>query len=610
MTVTRAYVRAMGFFRDDAGKIGLSAMLIVLSSLAGLLQPFPIMILLGAVLKGERDHWAYRAFYTMAPDGSFAGQIAVLVALTLGLRLVQELLQMWQGVLKVKVGYNGLVRARSALFRKLQQLSLGYHRSHPQGDAIYRLTQSTTGVHAAFTLVQGMFVNVATLLVLAAVMLSLNWRLALVALAIVPLLLWVIRASGRSLTERSRDAVDADAELTAGAQRAAATVALVQSYGREDDEYDAFAAQARRSADAWYRVHWQEMKYWLAIGLVFGLGSTALFAYGGYLISQDRLKPEFLVGFLGWLGLLYTPLNQLSTSGSAFRQGVAGIERVFEVLDQEPVVRDAPDAIGLPVRPRVLELAAVDFEYRPGEAVLRDVTARIEPGEMVAFVGSSGAGKTTLLALLPRFYDPVRGAITLDGNDLRKVKLRDLRRHVALVLQDTLILPVSVGQNISYGRPDANEDDVREAAKLAGAHPFIEKLSQGYATKLVEGGQDLSGGQRQRIAIARALATEAPIIVLDEPTSALDPQNEQMVTETLHGLKGKRTIVVVSHRLSTVAACDRIYVMDEGRIVEQGTHDALIERRGVYFRMARHQMKLTDAPVPSGPLSPVLGGEG
>ena len=597
MTVTRAYTRAMGFFRDDAGKIGLSAALIVLSSLAGLLQPFPIMILLGAVLKRERDHWAYRAFYKVAPDDSFAGQIAVLVGLTLGLRLVQELLQMWQGTLKVTIGYNGLVRARAALFRKLQQLSLGYHRSHPQGDAIYRLTQSTTGVHAAFTLVQGMFVNVATLFVLAAVMLSLNWRLALVALSIVPLLLWVIRSSGRSLTDASRVAVEADAELTGAAQRAAATVALVQSYGREDDEYDAFAAQARASASAWWRVHWQEMKYWLAIGLVFGLGSTALFAYGGYLIYRNELKPEFLVGFLGWLGLLYEPLNRLSTSGSAFRQGVAGIERVFEVLDQEPVVRDAPDAAVLAVKPRVLELAKVDFEYRPGEAVLRDVSARVGPGEMVAFVGPSGAGKSTLLALLPRFYDPTRGAITLDGTDIRTVKLRDLRKHVALVLQDSLILPVSVGQNIAYGRPDASDEDVRRAAQLAGAHGFIEKLPQGYATKLVEGGQDLSGGQRQRIAIARALATEAPVIVLDEPTSALDPQNEQMVTETLLGLKGRRTVIIVSHRLSTVSDCDRIYVMDEGRIVEQGTHEELIERRGVYYRMAKHQMKLGDTPV-------------
>jgi ABC-type multidrug transport system fused ATPase/permease subunit len=598
MTATRAYVRAMDFFREDAGKIGLSAVLIVLSSLASLLQPFPIMILLDAVLSDRRWHWAYRAFFKIAPEGNVPAQIAVLVGLTLALRLVQELLQMWQGVLKVTVGYNGLVRVRSALFGKLQELSLGYHRGRPQGDAIYRLTQATMGVHGAFTLVQGMFVNVATLLVLACLMMSLNWRLALVALSIVPLLLWAIRAYGPALSERSKRAVAADADLTSSAQRSVATVSLVQSYGREADEHRAFVALARRSAGEWWGVYWQEMKYWLAIGLIFGLGSTALFAAGGYLIYNGRMTPALLVGFLGWMGLLYDPLNKLSQSGSAFRQGAAGIERVLEVLDLEPTVRDAPDAEPLPLKSRVVQLDDVSFEYRDGEAVLRDVSATVQPGEMVAFVGPSGAGKSTLLNLLPRFFDPTKGAVRYDGVDARTVKLKDLRRHVALVLQESLILPVTVAENIAYGRPDASTDDVRRAAEMAGAHDFINRLPQKYDTVLTEGGQDLSGGQRQRIAIARALCTEAPVVVLDEPTSALDPQNEQMITETLAGLKGARTIVIVSHRLSTVADCDRIYVMEEGRIVEQGTHEALVARRGTYFRMARHQMKLEPDPTP------------
>ena len=594
MTATRAYVRAMDFFREDAGKIGLSAVLIVLSSLASLLQPFPIMILLDAVLSDRRWHWAYRAFFKIAPEGNVPAQIAVLVGLTLALRLVQELLQMWQGVLKVTVGYNGLVRVRSALFGKLQELSLGYHRGRPQGDAIYRLTQATMGVHGAFTLVQGMFVNVATLLVLACLMMSLNWRLALVALSIVPLLLWAIRAYGPALSERSKRAVAADADLTSSAQRSVATVSLVQSYGREADEHRAFVALARRSAGEWWGVYWQEMKYWLAIGLIFGLGSTALFAAGGYLIYNGRMTPALLVGFLGWMGLLYDPLNKLSQSGSAFRQGAAGIERVLEVLDLEPTVRDAPDAEPLPLKSRVVQLDDVSFEYRDGEAVLRDVSATVQPGEMVAFVGPSGAGKSTLLNLLPRFFDPTKGAVRYDGVDARTVKLKDLRRHVALVLQESLILPVTVAENIAYGRPDASTDDVRRAAEMAGAHDFINRLPQKYDTVLTEGGQDLSGGQRQRIAIARALCTEAPVVVLDEPTSALDPQNEQMITETLRGLKGTRTIILVSHRLSTVADCDQIFVMEAGKIIERGTHDELVAKRGLYYSMAKHQMKLED----------------
>ena len=222
------------------------------------------------------------------------------------------------------------------------------------------------------------------------------------------------------------------------------------------------------------------------------------------------------------------------------------------------------------------------------------MSAQVKPGEMVAFVGSSGVGKSTLLNLLPRFYDPTGGAILLDGHDLRSLTVADLRKHVALVLQENPLLPATVAENIAYGRPDANEAEIRKYAVMAGAADFIDAMPEEFDTMLNENATNLSGGQRQRIAIARALITEAPVIILDEPTSALDPQNEQMITETLRDLKRQRTIIIVSHRLSTVADCDLIYVMDGGRIVEQGTHDELLARRGLYYSMAKHQMKLGD----------------
>ena len=598
MSVVHIYRRAFGFFREDGGKIALSAVLILFSTLAAMLQPFPLAILIRSVLDKDRpDHWVYRLFFAFAPQG-IAAQITTLAISALGLRLLQESLQVWQGALKVRISYNGVIRVRCALFRKLQGLSLAYHRSHTQGDAINRVVYNTNSIQSAFNLVQGAFVNVVTLIVIAVIMLGMNVRLALVALSIVPLLVWVIRSYGQSMTDRARRAAAADAELTSAAQQSVALVPLVQSYGREEQEYRAFEAVVRRGAAAWTSVYWQELKYWLAVGAIFGLGSTIILAYGGALALRG-LPIEFLLIFMQFLWLLYDPLNKLSTSGSAFRQGAAGIERVLEVLDLEPTVRDAPDAIDLPRQPRTVELEKVSFEYRPGEAVLRDVTAKVEPGAMVSFVGPSGAGKSTLLNLLPRFYDPADGAIRFDGHDLRSVKLRDVRAHVALVLQENLVLPTTVAENISYGRPDASPADVRRAAEMAGAHGFIERLPDGYQTVLTESGQNLSGGQRQRIGIARALCSEAPIIVLDEPTSALDAQNEQMVTETLHALKGKRTMIIVSHRLSTVSESDRIYVMEEGRIVEQGTHESLLERRGAYFRMARHQMKLADAGAPA-----------
>jgi subfamily B ATP-binding cassette protein MsbA len=298
--------------------------------------------------------------------------------------------------------------------------------------------------------------------------------------------------------------------------------------------------------------------------------------------------------FLIYVNQVYAPLQAMSGSGASIQSGVAGVERVFEVLDRDPVIKDAPDAVHLPRKARVLAFQGVDFEYRAGDPVLQQVDVTISPGQMVAFVGSSGVGKTTLLNLLPRFYDPTSGAIKLDDIDIRKVKVKDLRAHVALVLQDNLILPTTVAENISYGRPEATEAQIEHAAKLAGAASFIEKLPQGYETVVSESGGNLSGGQRQRIGIARALLTEAPIMVFDEPTSALDPHHEAMITKTLRDLKRQRTIVVVSHRLSTVIDCDQIFVMDEGRIAERGTHSELIAKRGLYAAMAREQLRIEE----------------
>jgi subfamily B ATP-binding cassette protein MsbA len=286
--------------------------------------------------------------------------------------------------------------------------------------------------------------------------------------------------------------------------------------------------------------------------------------------------------------------------------GVVGAQRVFEVLDRNPTVTDAPGAKALPMQPRTLQLDNVSFCYGgapTASPVLRDVSLTIKPGQMVAFVGSSGVGKSTLLNLLPRFYDPVDGAIRLDGCDLREFRVADVRKHVALVLQEAVMLPTTIAQNIAYGRPTATFAEVRKAAQLAGAAQFIEQLPGAYNTIVDEGGQNLSGGQRQRISIARALLTEAPFVVLDEPTSALDPHHEAVITQTLLDLKGQRTIVLVSHRLSTVLDCDQIFVMDGGRVVERGTHDELLALRGVYYEMARTQLRLDasgrgPAPLP------------
>jgi len=423
-------------------------------------------------------------------------------------------------------------------------------------------------------------------------MISTNWQLTLIALTVAPMLLWTSSHYGKVFHTKAVAAKEADSELTTAIQRSVSSIELVQAFNREADELARFQNSSGQSVRTWLKLHWEEVCYWLLVGTIFGVGGALMFGYGGWLVYRGRLTVGELSIFIGYLGQLYGPLNKLSGSGSSFQNGIAGVQRVFEVLDRDVTIADARDAVNLPVRPRVLEFDHVALEYRPGEPVLRDMTARISPGEMVAFVGSSGVGKTSLLNLLPRFYDPTEGALKLDEYDLRKIKLHQLRRHVALVLQENSVLPATVWENIAYGHVGATQAAIAAAATLAGAADFIEKLPQKYQTKIGEGFAHLSGGQRQRIAIARALLTEAPILVLDEPTSALDPQHEAMIVETLRGLKGKRTILLVSHRLSTVADCDQIFVMDDGRIAERGTHKELLALGGLYRAMAAHQFKM------------------
>jgi ABC-type multidrug transport system fused ATPase/permease subunit len=586
------YTRAFAYFRPELGRITASFLMVAAGTFLGLVPPLTLALLIDTFAPtGNRDFWHVRLWEYLKPE-TVPAQILMLTLATLAIRLAKELLQMWQTLLNIKIGYRGLMHVRCRLFDKLQQLSIGYHRSQPQGDAIYRLSWDTFGFQGLYNVVFGSLVNVLTLGFMLAIMLSFNWQLTLVSLAVVPFLIWAIRAYAKVMQDYSTAAAEADSKLTTAIQRSVAAISLVQAFGRERDEYSRFSTTVESSISAWMKLHYKEVVYWLVLGTIFTVSSVALFGYGGWLVYKGDLTVGLLTAFLGYLQGFYDPLNKLSASGSAYQKSLAGVRRVFEVMDREAAVRDGPGARALAVAPRRLELENVTFSYREGAPVLREVSCSIAPGSMVAFVGSSGVGKTTLLSLLPRFYDPSSGRILLDGNDAKEIKLSDLRRHVALVLQENIVLPTTVAENIAYGRPDASAAEIRRAAELAGAWTFIEKLEHGLDTEVSELGGNLSGGQRQRIGIARALLTRAPIIVLDEPTSALDPQTEQHITETLTSLKGTHTLVIVSHRLSTVLGCDRIFVMHEGRIVEQGTHDELVALRGQYYAMARHQLQL------------------
>jgi subfamily B ATP-binding cassette protein MsbA len=610
----RFYARVLSYFTPDWPFVLLTFIFILLSTLAALLQPFPLAILIDSIeVKQPSNHWAYRLFLSITPESTL-GRIIALAVATLVLRLLQELFTMGKALANIRVGYSGLMRARCALFDKLQQLSLAYFKAQPQGDAIYRLSTDVYGFQTTLNnLVNTVVVSLMTLVAMAWIMFSINWRLTVLALTVTPPLVWTHLYFNRVLKRKWTEVKRIDSELTTTIQRSVATMGLVQAFGQEEREYDKFERNVRSSISKYVRTHLSEIAYGLVVGLILGIGSALIFGYGGFLVYRDQIQNHvgengMTVGklwiFITYLAQLYGPLSNLTAAGASMTQGVVGCQRVFEVLDRDPVILDAPDARPLAKQSRVLVLKNLTFEYLEGTPILRAISATISPGQMVAFVGSSGVGKSTMLSLLPRFYDPTGGAIELDGQDIRGVRIKDLRRHIALVLQENVILPASVSENIAYGRPDATDEQIRHAAKLAEADTFIRALPQAYATEINESGANLSGGQRQRIAIARALITEAPIMILDEPTSALDPNNERAITHTLNSLKGKRTIILVSHRLSTVIECDQIFMMEHGQIIERGTHEELVAKRGAYYEMAKHQLQLEESDAPAAVVAP------
>lgn len=513
--------------------------------------------------------------------------LALAVVVTYALRGLCQFISNWMTHI---AGWGVVAEFRRRVYDHLQRLSLRYYQDKQTGQLMSRTINDTATFEALIAhVLPELIVNVLVLVGVSLILFSLNWRLAALTLIPMPFLVMVVLEYSRRVRPAFRQAQQSLAALNAVVQDNFSGIKEIQAFTQERREVERVFAKAKVYSAAIVHAIKLSSIFNPAAEFLAGLGTVMVVWLGGRLILDGQIPIADLVAFVLYLGMFYQPINHLSRLNEGLQQAVAGAERVFEILDTETEVKEAPDAMDLAECHGHIEFRNVFFRYVPEQPVLEDISFEARPGQMVALVGPTGVGKTTIASLILRFYDPVEGGVLVDGHDLRTLTLASLRSQIGTVLQDVYLFTGTVRENILYGRPDATDTEVEAAAKAANAHEFIIELPNGYDTQIGERGMKLSGGQKQRLSIARAVLKNAPILILDEATSSVDTETEAQIQEALERLIENRTTVVIAHRLSTVQNADRIIVLQDGRIVESGRHDELIRANGLYARLSRSQ---------------------
>ncbi len=487
------------------------------------------------------------------------------------------------------IGQGVVIDLRNDLYRHISSLSLGYFTDKRSGEIVSRLTYDTGAVQSSITsglrnlLLQPCFLIVYLILALAA-----NWKMTLIFLCVIPFIALPVARLGRRIKKLTTRSQEKMANVYSNLQETVSGIHIVQAFSMEEKENERFRQENRslfRTLMKWAR---RDVLVSPITELVSVLGITVIAWYGCMQVIEGIITFDLFVIFVAALGMMAQPIKRLSKVNIEIQQGLAAAERVFRVLDTEPTVKEAKDAKELPRIKERIELKKVGFSYEK-EEILKNIDLEAGVGEIVALVGPTGVGKTTLVNLIPRFYDPTDGEITIDGEDIRKVTLKSLRGQIGIVTQETFLFNDTIRNNIAYGKPEAKEEDIIRAAKTANAHDFIRATEKGYDTIVGERGAKLSGGEKQRLTIARAILKNPPILIMDEATSALDSQAEKLVQEALDKLMKGRTTFVIAHRLSTIRNADKIIVLEKGRIVQKGTHEELLTKGGLYKRLYEMQ---------------------
>ncbi len=592
---SRTLKQVWGYFADFRWRLALFAVLLVIGVLADVTGPYLIGVAVDQFIDpsgAAQPGWLAAVVPASAPRER--GLLVVMLALASTYALTWGM-SVAQFRLIVRISQAMLLRLRTDIFDQIQRLSLSFFDQHEAGDLMSRLVNDTQVINDMFG--PGLVRLLRMLLGLVGIiisMVSLNWRLALASYTVLPLVVIVtwqfMRRSRQAFRQTRRTIGDVSAEL----QENISGVREVQAFSRESATFEEFRAINERNRSANVAAETLASFFVPLLDVLSTLAMAVVIGYGGFLVLRTDpplVTVGVIVAFTTYVNRFYQPIRDMANLFAQFQAAVAGAERIFDLLDTPVDIVERQDAEALDVVQGHIQYENVSFRYTDDELVLDDVSFTVEPGQMVAFVGPTGAGKTTIANLLPRLYDVQGGRVLLDGHDVRDVRLRDLREQIGIVPQDTFLFSGTVQDNIRYGRLDATDEEVIQAAKIANAHVFIERMPEGYQTEVGERGSMLSHGNRQLLAIARVVLKDPRVLVLDEATSSVDTRTERLIQAALADLLKGRTSLVIAHRLSTIRSADLILVIKGGRIVERGTHTELMAMQGVYHELYMSQFR-------------------
>lgn len=516
---------------------------------------------------------------------SFSAIIKLTVIL-LGLYLLRILFRFLSNYLAHKAAWHLVGDLRDRMYNKLQHLDLSFFHDKQTGDLMSRVVNDTRDFELLYAhMIPDIITNLVTFLGVLIILLSINFKLALITCFPIPFILLSGVVFAKKVQPFFKESQKCMGELNAQLQDNLSGLHEIQSFGQEEYERGRVNEKNTRQVSAMLRALRASAAFHPSVEFLSSIGTVLVVFFGGYLSMHNQITIADIVAFVLYLSLFYGPVSGLANLLESLQQALAGAERVALVLDTPSAIQNAPDAVDIGDIEGAISFENVDFHYSNKIPVLKNISFEAKPGMMVALVGPTGVGKTTLTQLLGRFYDPINGKILIDGKNIKDVTLESLRQNISPVLQDTFLFNGTIAENIGYARPDATYEEIKEAAKAANIHEDILHMPEQYETKVGERGLRLSGGQKQRVAIARAILRKSPIIILDEATASVDVQTEKQIQKAINNIAGKRTIIAIAHRLSTIREADLILVIHEGEIVERGTHQELLDKKGFYYKM-------------------------